>query len=127
MRNQIAITLTMLLFLAACGAEPAASPTTALPAATPTEAQPLAAPTESPTTAPEAGEPFESPLPTADAFESPISLPNPASKFCEDQGYTLELRTGELGTGGYCIFPDGTECEEWAYFRGECGPGEPQP
>jgi len=22
-----------------------------------------------------------------------------------------------------CIFPDGSECEEWAYLRGECGPG----
>ena len=24
---------------------------------------------------------------------------------------------------GYCIFPDGSECEEWAFFRGECVPG----
>ena len=29
------------------------------------------------------------------------------------------------GTIGYCIFPDGSECEEWAYFRGECDPVSP--
>ena len=62
------------------------------------------------------------------ASESPLGLPNPASKFCEDQGYTVEIRTAADGSqAGYCIFPDGTECDEWAFFRGECGPGTPQP
>ncbi|MBN1138650.1 MAG: DUF333 domain-containing protein, partial [Anaerolineae bacterium] len=28
---------------------------------------------------------------------------------------------------GYCVFPDGTECEEWAFQRGECMPGTPKP
>jgi putative hemolysin len=51
-------------------------------------------------------------------------LANPASVHCEEQGYTLEMRTDENGTYGVCIFPDGTECEEWAYYRGECGPRE---
>lgn len=49
-------------------------------------------------------------------------LPNPASVYCEEQGYTLEIRTAEDGSqSGICIFPDGSECEEWTYFRGECG------
>jgi hypothetical protein len=26
---------------------------------------------------------------------------------------------------GYCHFPDGSECEEWALMRGECKPGQP--
>jgi len=48
-------------------------------------------------------------------------LPNPASVFCEDQGFKFVSRTNEDGSQtGYCVFPDGSECEEWAYFRGEC-------
>lgn len=51
-------------------------------------------------------------------------LPNPASVFCESQGYTLEIREGEGGQYGVCVFPSG-ECDEWKYFRGEClGPGD---
>jgi len=53
-----------------------------------------------------------------------LDLPNPASVYCEEQGYKLEMRTDENGTYGVCIFPDGSECEEWSYFRGECQPGE---
>lgn len=52
-------------------------------------------------------------------------LANPASVKCEQDGYTLQIRTDENGGQvGYCIFKDGSECEEWAYFRGECQPGE---
>ncbi len=57
--------------------------------------------------------------------EEPAGLPNPASVYCEEQGGTLELRTdAEGGAYGVCIFPDGSECEEWAYFREECQPGD---
>jgi putative hemolysin len=67
---------------------------------------------------------FESPLPTA---TTAAGLPNPASKFCEDQGYRLEIRDEAGGQVGYCIFADGTECEEWAFYRGQCAPGTPKP
>lgn len=54
-----------------------------------------------------------------------VGLANPASVYCEEQGYTLELRTDEEGgMYGVCIFPDGSECEEWAFFQGECQPGD---
>jgi putative hemolysin len=67
------------------------------------------------------------PTPTP-AAESPQTLPNPASQFCIDQGYQLEIRTAADGSqAGYCLFPDGTECDEWAFYRGECGPGTPNP
>jgi putative hemolysin len=51
-------------------------------------------------------------------------LPNPASVFCEEQGGRLEIRTDDSGGQvGVCVFPDGSECEEWALFRNECRPG----
>ena len=55
-------------------------------------------------------------------------MPNPASVFCEEKGYKLEIRTAADGSQqGFCIFPDGSECDEWAFYRGECAPGTPKP
>ena len=52
-----------------------------------------------------------------------VGMPNPASVYCEQNGNTLEIRTADDGSqNGICVFPDGSICEEWAYFRGECGP-----
>jgi len=48
-------------------------------------------------------------------------LANPASVYCVENGGISEIRTDESGSYGVCIFNDGTECDEWAYFRGECG------
>jgi len=51
------------------------------------------------------------------------NMPNPASVYCEQNGNTLEIRTAVDGSqNGVCVFPDGSTCDEWAYFRGECGP-----
>jgi putative hemolysin len=53
-----------------------------------------------------------------------VGMPNPASVFCEENGGTLEIREDATGGQyGVCIFSDGSECEEWAYFRDECSPG----
>lgn len=64
--------------------------------------------------------PQPQPTPTA----APLAnLPNPASAYCEQQGYRVEIRSAPDGSQfGVCVFPDGSECDEWAYFRGECGP-----
>ncbi len=51
-------------------------------------------------------------------------IPNPASEYCEANDGRVEIREDESGGQvGYCIFPDGSECEEWAYYRGECQSG----
>jgi putative hemolysin len=50
-------------------------------------------------------------------------MPNPASAYCEEQGGTLEIRRGEGGEYGVCVFEDNRQCEEWAMLRGECPVG----
>jgi putative hemolysin len=53
-----------------------------------------------------------------------VEIANPASVYCVQSGYKLEIRTNADGSEyGVCIFPDGNECEEWAFFRNECGAG----
>ncbi len=62
----------------------------------------------------------QNPDPTAMVIPS-VNMPNPASVYCEQNGYTLEIRTAVDGSqSGVCIFPDGSTCDEWAYYRGEC-------
>jgi len=66
----------------------------------------------------------QSPTPS-DSTPSNSEIANPASEYCEEQGGTLEIRTDSSGGQyGVCLFDDGSECEEWAFFRGECQPGE---
>jgi hypothetical protein len=49
-------------------------------------------------------------------------MPNPASVYCVQHGNKLEIHTVADGSqSGVCVFPDGSTCDEWAYFRGECG------
>jgi len=55
------------------------------------------------------------------AKEENTQLANPASVNCIDMGGTLRMEHNDNGEYGVCVLPDGTECEEWALFRGECG------
>jgi putative hemolysin len=51
-----------------------------------------------------------------------VNMPNPASVYCTQNGNKLEIHTAADGSqNGICVFPDGSTCDEWAYFRGECG------
>ena len=51
-----------------------------------------------------------------------LNIPNPASVYCEKNGNQLVIQTAPDGSqSGWCVFPDGSTCDEWAYFRGECG------
>jgi putative hemolysin len=54
-------------------------------------------------------------------------MPNPASAYCTQNGNKLEIHTAADGSqNGICVFPDGSTCDEWAYYRGECGPTVPK-
>jgi putative hemolysin len=49
------------------------------------------------------------------------TIANPASVFCTQNGGTLRIVTAADGSqNGLCVFPNGSQCEEWAYYRGEC-------
>jgi putative hemolysin len=63
------------------------------------------------------------PAPEATADPGSAGLPNPASAFCEQQGGNLFIITASDGSQyGVCIFADGSACNEWDFYRGECGP-----
>ena len=65
----------------------------------------------------------EEPVPTPfiEGEEDPfIGIPNPASFYCQEMGYELDLRDAEGGTEGICIMPNGAECEEWDFLAGSC-------
>ena len=55
-------------------------------------------------------------------------MPNPAAVHCQEMGLAYEIRTAEDGSqSGVCILPDGVECDEWAYYRGDCPAETPPP
>jgi len=64
----------------------------------------------------------QTPKPAATGI-TPANMPNPASVHCVQNGNKLEIITAADGSqSGVCVFPDGSTCDEWAYYRGECGP-----
>lgn len=67
--------------------------------------------------------PQTQPTPEVVATDIPQSnMPNPASVYCEQNGNKHEIITVDGSQSGRCVFPVGTACDEWAYYRGECGP-----
>jgi hypothetical protein len=45
-------------------------------------------------------------------------MANPASVYCEEQGWTITIVKDEEGNeSGICKLADGTEVEEWEYYR----------
>ena len=49
-----------------------------------------------------------------------VSIANPASVNCVKNGGNLKIMENATGQYGVCTLPDGTQCEEWAYYRKEC-------
>ncbi len=58
---------------------------------------------------------------TAAPVENASGLANPASVYCGQVGGKLDIKKDAQGNEyGMCSFPNGSSCEEWALFRGEC-------
>jgi uncharacterized protein len=55
--------------------------------------------------------------PETETYAPKIGSPNPASKYCMDQGGKLEIRESAQGQTGYCHLSDGKVVEEWELFR----------
>lgn len=53
-----------------------------------------------------------------------VGIANPASTYCIENNWTLEIKDEVEGQIGICTFTDGSTCEERAFFRGECSPGK---
>ncbi|MBN1285424.1 MAG: DUF11 domain-containing protein [Anaerolineae bacterium] len=64
-------------------------------------------------------EPSPTPLPevTPDSSSDLAVMANPAAVYCRDMGYQFTI----FGSIGYCAFPNGEQCEAWAFLQGECG------
>jgi putative hemolysin len=61
--------------------------------------------------------------PAADTAK--LGIANPASVNCAKVGgKTVIRKDASGGERGYCVFTDGSECDEWALFRGACKAGD---
>ncbi|CUR52165.1 Protein of unknown function DUF333 [Nitrosotalea devaniterrae] len=60
--------------------------------------------------------------PSTNTTTNSTSIANPASVYCVNHGGTLDIQTTSAGQTGICKFPNGSQCEEWSYLRGECSP-----
>ena len=61
----------------------------------------------------------ECPAPATTTTEARI--PNPSAVFCNEKGLKYETRKNPDGSEyGVCILSDGTVCNAWKYYRGEC-------
>jgi len=70
---------------------------------------------------PSAQEPGTDELPVPGEGEMLIGVANPAAVYCELMGYEYRIEKTKEGEYGVITFPDGTECEEWDFYRGKCG------
>lgn len=63
---------------------------------------------------------------TAAPVQNGTGLANPASVYCGQVGGKTEIKKDAAGNEyGMCTFPNGSSCDEWALFRGECKPTVP--
>jgi C1A family cysteine protease len=48
-------------------------------------------------------------------------MANPAAVYCQELGYEYEIVDASEGQYGTCIFPGGSQCNEWSFLQGKCG------
>ncbi len=61
--------------------------------------------------------------PASSMNASQTQIANPASVYCIQHGGQSVIKTDTNGSQyGICQFSNGSTCDEWKYFRGECTP-----
>ena len=56
------------------------------------------------------------------AWSQKKGTPDPAATYVHFLGYKTEIRKEPNGSEfGVVIFPDGSECRDWEFYRGICG------
>jgi putative hemolysin len=101
----------------ACASQTEPAPGTAGEQQSPVVGQPSGPGSSQPAPAPApppAPAPAPAPVPGCAPLAASGGSANPASVYCSELGYQLTATS-------QCAFPDGTSCEEWAFYRGECG------
>lgn len=46
-----------------------------------------------------------------------LQLPNPASVYCIERGGSINIKQSPQGDVTTCVLSDGTEIDEWVYYR----------
>ena len=59
------------------------------------------------------------------AGDPSVGMTDPAAVYCEQNGGTDNtIKDALQNEYGICNFPNGSQCEEWAYKNGTCKPGD---
>ena len=56
-----------------------------------------------------------------------VAMANPAAVACKEAGGTISKIYTDKGEQGMCTLPSGLVCEEWTFFKGDCGQDKPSP
>lgn len=60
-------------------------------------------------------------VPSEDGVAQPVEGGNAAQEFCLESGGQIATRQDNAGAYNACVLPDGSECELWALYDGNCG------
>ena len=116
MKVRVALLIAVAALFAGCKDDTSSAPqpkteATAQPAARPATSAPSTSGAKTPATAP-----------------AKTGLANPASVNCgKVGGKTVIRKDAKGGEVGYCVFANGSECEEWDLLRGKCWEGKHRP
>jgi putative hemolysin len=58
---------------------------------------------------------------TSDCDRNSPGMANPAAVYCRELGYEYRIVDTVEGQHGTCVFPGGSQCDEWEFLQGKCG------